>query len=273
MKLTAIQAQAKSDDIVRAMKGVDRSIGKARSLLHEFHAGEGWRAMGYDSPKHWASNVLVRELDVGRNYAYRLLGAVEVAADLELPMGNSAEIPERVLRPLTRVEPKDRPRVWHEAEKHAGSRGDDTVSSQDTAAAAREYLGVAPRAAAGREVVVTGADVQPADDGTVACPLCGGCGRFARPTEMVVRDDLGPIMRDWLTYKQARREGYSPVGMQKLIVRMHKVAEAQGPDAVIDAMELAMSSGWKGWEHGNTGAVANGPDPWKGVRDDSDHVE
>jgi hypothetical protein len=75
----------------------------------------------------------------------------------------------------------------------------------------------------------------------------------------------------WCAYKQERREGYKPTGETQLISRMAAVARAKGVDAVIAAMQKAMSNGWKGWEHdssfgvGGKNGVASDPAAYETV--------
>lgn len=53
----------------------------------------------------------------------------------------------------------------------------------------------------------------------------------------------------WIAYKAERREGYKPQGLKALYARIANVAAMHGPQCVIDRMERAKASGWKGWDH------------------------
>lgn len=57
---------------------------------------------------------------------------------------------------------------------------------------------------------------------------------------------LAPVVADWLTYKQERREAYKPTGLKSLLTRIEKELDAYGEQAVADVIQLAMSNGWKG---------------------------
>lgn len=57
---------------------------------------------------------------------------------------------------------------------------------------------------------------------------------------------LAPVVADWLSYKQERREAYKPTGLKSLLTRIEKELDAYGEQAVADVIQLAMSNGWKG---------------------------
>jgi hypothetical protein len=63
-------------------------------------------------------------------------------------------------------------------------------------------------------------------------------------------ENLASAIQGWITYKTERRESYKPQGMKALITQLAKAEKEHGAAAVIDAMELAQASGWKGWAHG-----------------------
>ena len=72
--------------------------------------------------------------------------------------------------------------------------------------------------------------------------------------------DLQDAITSWLTYKAERRESYKPQGLKALITQITKAEKQHGSAAVVDSLELAMSSGWKGWQHG-LGAKNGKPPP------------
>jgi hypothetical protein len=63
-------------------------------------------------------------------------------------------------------------------------------------------------------------------------------------------ENLASAIQGWITYKTERREGYKAQGMKSLLTQLAKAEKEHGAAAVIDAMELAQASGWKGWAHG-----------------------
>lgn len=70
---------------------------KARHEIARLEAGEGWRALGYDSlPK-----CVQAETGYSRAYVYRLLKAMEIERDLESPIGDFV-LSESLLRPLSK---------------------------------------------------------------------------------------------------------------------------------------------------------------------------
>lgn len=56
-------------------------------------------------------------------------------------------------------------------------------------------------------------------------------------------------VESWLAYKAERREGYKPAGLKALYGRIATVAGMHGQATVIELMERAKASGWKGWDH------------------------
>ena len=53
----------------------------------------------------------------------------------------------------------------------------------------------------------------------------------------------------WIAYKTERRESYKPQGLKALYARIANVAGMHGAETVIERMERAKASGWKGWDH------------------------
>lgn len=72
-----------------------------------------------------------------------------------------------------------------------------------------------------------------------------------------LRSDLQEAAQQWLRYKTERNERYKPTGLQALVSRMNSVAGERGSAAVVDAIQKAMSAGWKGWENGLAGKQDN----------------
>lgn len=58
------------------------------------------------------------------------------------------------------------------------------------------------------------------------------------------------VLASWLRYKG--RSAYKPEGLRSLIAQANKRASEHGVSAVIDAMQMAMSNDWKGWNFDNS---------------------
>lgn len=66
-------------------------------------------------------------------------------------------------------------------------------------------------------------------------------------------------VESWIAYKAERREGYKPQGLKALYARIANVAGMHGAQTVIDRMERAKASGWKGWDHDDKPAGRGSP--------------
>lgn len=92
-------------------------------------------------------------------------------------------------------------------------------------------------------------------------PLKGG-GVFATPEALRERfgDCLGDAVASWLTYKQERKDKYTPTGLSTLLGKIERNAGKYGVQPVIDAIELAISNNWQGivWEKIAGGKAKNG---------------
>ncbi len=90
-------------------------FGDLRQTIHQFDVREGWRALGYDSFRHWA----MAEIDqVSIRQVYRLLAAAEVETNLGVTIGHT---PESQLRPLAQLEPGAQREAWDRAGELAGT--------------------------------------------------------------------------------------------------------------------------------------------------------
>ena len=63
-------------------------------------------------------------------------------------------------------------------------------------------------------------------------------GKFCEP--------LLSAVRDWLSYKAERRDGYKPTGLRNLLTEITNREQAHGAAAVADVIRLSMAQGWKG---------------------------
>lgn len=57
---------------------------------------------------------------------------------------------------------------------------------------------------------------------------------------------LDAAFREWLQYKQERREGYKPTGLRSLEAQLRRQAEAHGEEAVAALIRQCMAANWKG---------------------------
>jgi hypothetical protein len=62
--------------------------------------------------------------------------------------------------------------------------------------------------------------------------------------------ELTEAVCDWLAYKAERKERYKPAGMKALFSHVRNLSREHGPPAIVQAIRRAMSSGWKGFDHG-----------------------
>lgn len=77
---------------------------------------------------------------------------------------------------------------------------------------------------------------------------------------------LREIVKQWVTYKEERKEAYKPTGLQKLVSQIANATEKYGEKAMADVIERSMAANYQGivfdWlERGNsrgTGANAAG---------------
>lgn len=93
---------------------IRRGLDDIRYLVLELHDRRGWAALGYDS---WRSCV-VTEFKQSESYLYRQLQAALIEQEIS-PMGETAPIPERQLRPLSVVPKEQQRETWEEAKATA----------------------------------------------------------------------------------------------------------------------------------------------------------
>lgn len=62
--------------------------------------------------------------------------------------------------------------------------------------------------------------------------------RFSEPVLSAVRD--------WITYKQERREAYKAVGLKSLLTEIENRVKRHGAPAVAEVIRLSMANNWKG---------------------------
>lgn len=64
--------------------------------------------------------------------------------------------------------------------------------------------------------------------------------------ESTLPDPVKEGLKEWLAYKQERKEPYKPIGFKKLITEVKNRTEKHGGFAVVGAMEKSMANNWKG---------------------------
>lgn len=120
--MTEAEARASEKRIIEHVDGL-------RMELVTFHARRGWHALGFPSWRAWAMARLARSVSA----VYRELKAGEIALQI-MPDGDIDEIPEGVIRPLSKVTDADQRRsVWQAAALAAG--GVDRVTARHISAA------------------------------------------------------------------------------------------------------------------------------------------
>lgn len=65
-------------------------------------------------------------------------------------------------------------------------------------------------------------------------------------SESGISEPLRAKIMEWLQYKRERREAYRATGYKSLITQLAKAEQMHGSLAVMDQIDTAMSSGWKG---------------------------
>lgn len=58
--------------------------------------------------------------------------------------------------------------------------------------------------------------------------------------------DLKTAVRDWLSYKNEKRQGYKETGLRTLLSQIWKAAETHGEAAVVEVIRNSMASGYMG---------------------------
>ena len=65
-------------------------------------------------------------------------------------------------------------------------------------------------------------------------------------TESEMSDRLKVKVEEWVQYKKERRESYKPTGFKHLVTEVENMERKYGTNSVIEAIDTAMASGWKG---------------------------
>lgn len=59
-------------------------------------------------------------------------------------------------------------------------------------------------------------------------------------------EDLKTAVRDWLSYKNEKRQGYKETGLRTLLSQIWKASGAYGDAAVVETIRNSMASGYVG---------------------------
>lgn len=64
--------------------------------------------------------------------------------------------------------------------------------------------------------------------------------------ESELSSPLKEKLQEWVAYKKERREPYKPIGLKAAITQVKNAEKKYGTYAVVEAIDYAMSNGWKG---------------------------
>jgi len=117
-----------------------------RDLIYQFDVGKGWEALGYHSLHECFQKELIRFYSA--SYLYRESHAARIEHNLGelLPVGKM--VPERVLRPLHGLKPKQQRKAWKRACK--ATKNEIPTSSAIEKAVAKLSSKSSPKAKAER---------------------------------------------------------------------------------------------------------------------------
>lgn len=77
-------------------------------------------------------------------------------------------------------------------------------------------------------------------------------GRAFDPEPLLMEKGFGPkieeAIREWWRYKSERKEAYKETGWKKLLSQFQNKINVYGEQALVEALDRAISSGWKGWD-------------------------
>jgi hypothetical protein len=107
---TALATKAMTYKEAKAcVDGINSNMNNIRALVLDLYERKGWDALGYES---WRECV-VKEFKQGENYLYKQLAA----AQAEKNICTTVQIPERQIRPLTRLndDPEKQRVAWQKA--------------------------------------------------------------------------------------------------------------------------------------------------------------
>ena len=96
---------------------INANLSNIRQLVVELHDRDGWDALGY---KDWTECVN-REFKQGGNYIFKQFAAAQIEKNINDSVKNHCTtvqlgtIPERQLRPLSRLEPAQQREAWQQA--------------------------------------------------------------------------------------------------------------------------------------------------------------
>jgi hypothetical protein len=111
MEATAVVQLMTGDEARQCADQIRRGMADVRHLLLDFHEREGWRALGYDTWRECA----MAEFGYEQSRVYQLLEAARVERNLAISTTVEKPVPERHLRPLTKLEPTMQHEVWKQA--------------------------------------------------------------------------------------------------------------------------------------------------------------
>lgn len=133
-----------ADEARECVSAINSHMNSARAELLRLYEGRGWESLGYASWRECAET----EFGQTQTHLYRQLAAAEIEQRIS-PRGEIGTIPEKHLRPLTRLTPIEQPAAWELAHQYAEAEGAPRLTARHVEEAVEEMaprLTIVPRA-------------------------------------------------------------------------------------------------------------------------------
>jgi phage N-6-adenine-methyltransferase len=111
MESTNVSTQMTADEARQKTQRIKDNLTETRSLLLEMYERRGWESLGYSS---WREYGQV-EFGYSESRVYELMNAAKVERNISAMAENTTPIPERHLRPLTSLPPKQQAEAYETA--------------------------------------------------------------------------------------------------------------------------------------------------------------
>lgn len=168
-----------------------------RQLFLDVYEREGWKALGYISFVEYAE----KEFAYGKSHAYRLIDAATVERNLRhSPMGEKDVIPERVLRPLAKLEPSEQREAYAKAVYLSPDGKPKAADTQAAAKAVRPALAKPTPTAPVYTPPVTVAAPEPSETVSDILPEVALPGSTSKESETVAEPHATIIHPEWVTH-------------------------------------------------------------------------
>lgn len=203
-----------------------------------------------------------------------------IRAMVDYARGELTEIDDKVVKAVFKtIKPRmDRDREKWEAEiekrREAGRKGGqaraENARQRQADASDAKQSQAEPSNAKERQAIQADNDADAVYDSNNKPPK-GGTGGKETQAQLLERlligravsHDIADALSEWVSYKTQRNERYKEAGMRSLITQAVNTAAENGPQAVIDAINLSMASNYKGivWDRAKsrTGRFNNAP--------------